>query len=98
MLPDRPGHPGIAVWQRDITRLKADAIVDADNDRLLGCFVPCHGCIDNAIHPRRQGFSSGMRAAVSWSGRTARSAVQTVKAFLQAPTAVKLDDDIHSGR
>ena len=34
----------------DITRLKADAIVDADNDRLLGCFVPCHGCIDNAIH------------------------------------------------
>lgn len=49
-LPDRPGHPGIAIWQGDITRLKADAIVDADNDRLLGCFVPCHGCIDNAIH------------------------------------------------
>ena len=49
-LPDRPGHPGITVWQGDITRLKADAIVDADNDRLLGCFVPCHGCIDNAIH------------------------------------------------
>ena len=49
-LPDRPGHPGIVVWQGDITRLKADAIVDADNDRLLGCFVPCHGCIDNAIH------------------------------------------------
>ena len=49
-IPDRPGHPGIAVWQGDITRLKADAIVDADNDRLLGCFVPCHGCIDNAIH------------------------------------------------
>ena len=38
------------LWQGDITRLKADAIVDADNDRLLGCFVPCHGCIDNAIH------------------------------------------------
>ena len=49
-IPDRPGHPGIAIWQGDITRLKADAIVDADNDRLLGCFVPCHGCIDNAIH------------------------------------------------
>lgn len=49
-LPDRPGCPGIAIWQGDITRLKADAIVDADNDRLLGCFVPCHGCIDNAIH------------------------------------------------
>lgn len=49
-LPERPGHPGIALWQGDITRLKADAIVDADNDRLLGCFVPCHSCIDNAIH------------------------------------------------
>lgn len=40
----------IAVWQGDITRLKVDAIVDADNSALLGCFCPCHGCIDNAIH------------------------------------------------
>ncbi|MDO4910792.1 MAG: protein-ADP-ribose hydrolase [Corynebacterium sp.] len=49
-LPEWPGQPGIALWQGDITRLKADAIVDADNDRLLGCFVPGHACIDNAIH------------------------------------------------
>lgn len=49
-LPDVPGHPGIAVWQGDITCLAADAIVDADNSALLGCFCPCHGCIDNAIH------------------------------------------------
>ena len=49
-LPERPGRPGIVLWQGDITRLRADAIVDADNNRLLGCFVPCHGCIDNAIH------------------------------------------------
>ncbi len=40
----------IAVWQGDITRLRVDAIVDADNSALLGCFCPCHGCIDNAIH------------------------------------------------
>lgn len=40
----------ISVWQGDITRIKADAIVNAGNSRLLGCFVPCHGCIDNAIH------------------------------------------------
>jgi O-acetyl-ADP-ribose deacetylase (regulator of RNase III) len=40
----------IALWQGDITRLNADAIVDADNSALLGCFYPCHGCIDNAIH------------------------------------------------
>ena len=38
------------LWQGDITRLAADAIVDADNSALLGCFCPCHNCIDNAIH------------------------------------------------
>lgn len=49
-LPAVAAHPRIAVWQGDITRLKVDAIVDADNSALLGCFCPCHGCIDNAIH------------------------------------------------
>lgn len=45
-----PILPGIYLWQGDITTLEADAIVNAANSRLLGCFVPCHGCIDNAIH------------------------------------------------
>ena len=49
-LPEAPGHPGIALWQGDITRLRADAVVNAANSTLLGCFHPCHGCIDNAIH------------------------------------------------
>ena len=49
-LPEVPGHPGIALWQGDITRLRADAVVNAANSTLLGCFHPCHGCIDNAIH------------------------------------------------
>lgn len=40
----------IALWQGDICRLSAGAIVNAANSELLGCFVPCHGCIDNAIH------------------------------------------------
>ncbi|MBC8571086.1 protein-ADP-ribose hydrolase [Zongyangia hominis] len=44
------GDPRIALWQGDITRLQVDAIVNAANSALLGCFVPCHGCIDNAIH------------------------------------------------
>ena len=38
------------LWQGDITRLNADAIVNAANSRMLGCFAPLHGCIDNAIH------------------------------------------------
>ncbi len=38
------------LWQGDITRLAADGIVNAANSALLGCFVPCHACIDNAIH------------------------------------------------
>ena len=45
-----PIQPGIDLWQGNITTLAADAIVNAANSRMLGCFVPCHGCIDNAIH------------------------------------------------
>ena len=49
-LPATAANPRIALWRGDITRLAVDAIVDADNAALLGCFCPCHGCIDNAIH------------------------------------------------
>lgn len=40
----------IALFKGDITDLKADAIVNAGNEQLLGCFVPLHNCIDNCIH------------------------------------------------
>ena len=40
----------ICLWQGDITTLKIDAIVNAANSQGLGCFIPCHKCIDNAIH------------------------------------------------
>ena len=40
----------IYLWQGDITTLRCDAIVNAANSQMLGCFRPCHGCIDNAIH------------------------------------------------
>lgn len=41
---------GISIYKGDITLIKADAIVNACNSKLLGCFVPGHHCIDNAIH------------------------------------------------
>ena len=40
----------ISIWQGDITTLKVDAIVNACNPYLLGCFIPNHNCIDNVIH------------------------------------------------
>ena len=43
-------RPDIYLWQGDITTLRCDAIVNAANSALLGCFCPNHGCIDNAIH------------------------------------------------
>ena len=45
-----PIAPDICLWQGDITTLKCDAIVNAANSQMLGCFCPNHGCIDNAIH------------------------------------------------
>ena len=52
-LPVAAGEPGassLSLWRGDITTLRADAVVNAANASLLGCFVPGHGCIDNVIH------------------------------------------------
>lgn len=45
-----PVQEGIYLWKGDITTLRCGAIVNAANSGLTGCYVPCHGCIDNCIH------------------------------------------------
>ena len=45
-----PIQPGLYLWQGDITTLKCDAIVNAANYGMTGCYIPNHRCIDNAIH------------------------------------------------
>lgn len=46
----QPISKNIYLWKGDITTLKCDAIVNAANSQMLGCFQPCHSCIDNVIH------------------------------------------------
>lgn len=45
-----PVQADLYLWQGDITTLRCDAIVNAANSGMTGCYVPCHSCIDNAIH------------------------------------------------
>ncbi len=45
-----PATDSVSLWVGDITRIKADAIVNAANKEMLGCQIPNHRCIDNAIH------------------------------------------------
>lgn len=42
----QPIEKNIYLWQGDITTLKCDAIVNAANSGLTGCYIPCHQCID----------------------------------------------------
>ena len=45
-----PVQPGLYLWQGDITTLHCDAIVNAVNSGMTGCYVAGHNCIDNVIH------------------------------------------------
>lgn len=49
-LPATATDPRLVIWQGDITSLRIDAIVNAANSQMEGCWQPCHACIDNCIH------------------------------------------------
>ena len=59
-----PVEDGIYLWQGDITTLECDAIVNAANSGMTGCYVPCHNCIDNTMpYPITHRFASCVRAS-----------------------------------
>lgn len=63
-LKDIPLREGvISLWQGDITRLAVDAVVNAANSQMLGCFIPLHGCIDKATHIRITHLSNSTMAS-----------------------------------
>lgn len=93
-LPRVKNDPRISLWRGDITTLEVDAIVNAANSQLLGCWIPGHYCIDNAIHTfagiqlraecarimQEQGFPepSGMAKATSAFNLPATYVIHTV--------------------
>ena len=84
------GHPAagcLSVWQGDITRLAADAIVNAANSEMLGCFQPMHTCIDNCIHT-----FAGVQLRLACAAEMERLRAQYGPDYEQ-PTAVPLLTD-----
>ena len=81
---------GISVWQGDITRLAADAIVNAANSQMLGCFQPCHTWIDNCIHTY-----AGIQLRAECSRKMQQKRIQYGKNYEQ-PTAGPMLTDAYN--
>ena len=75
------------LWQGDITTLRVDAIVNAANAEMLGCFQPNHPCIDNAIHcqagPR---LRAACRVLMQQQGHLERTGVAKITPGYQLPS------------
>ncbi len=81
---------GLSIWQGDITRLAADAIVNAANSQMLGCFIPMHTCIDNCIHTY-----AGVQLRAECSRQMDQLRLRFGRAYEQ-PTAVPMLTDGYS--
>ena len=80
----------ISIWQGDITRLEVDAIVNAANSQMLGCFVPMHTCIDNCIHT-----FAGVQLRAECNRRMSELRIKYGRAYEQ-PTAVPMLTDAYN--
>ena len=81
---------GLSIWQGDITRLAVDAIVNAANSQMLGCFVPMHSCIDNCIHT-----FAGVQLRAECSRQMNQLRIRYGKNYEQ-PTAVPMLTDAYN--
>ena len=80
----------ISIWQGDITRLACDAIVNAANSQMLGCFVPMHTCIDNCIHTY-----AGVQLREACSRQMHKLRIQYGRDYEQ-PTAIPMLTDAYN--
>ena len=84
----------IYLWKGDITTLKVGAIVNAANSMGLGCFVPCHKCIDNAIHS-----ASGTQLRLECNEKMKEiGKLETGKAFITKGYNLPSNHVIHTAR
>lgn len=111
-LSSLPFKEKISIWQGDITRLEVDAIVNAANSQMLGCFAACHGCIDNAIHSasgiqlrdecfnimNQQGHEEerGMTKITKGYNLPCKHVIHTVGPIVRFGVTKELEEDLHS--
>ena len=86
----KPAAKQTVLWQGDITSLAVDAIVNAANSEMLGCFIPMHSCIDNCIHT-----AAGVELRAECKRQMDRLRIQYGRDYEQ-PTALPMLTDAYN--